>query len=87
MISQDSVLISVLSVEGKTNEIKHENKVNLCAGGKSRKEMKGMTQATSDWGARSEKLVKVFTWINSNTLNHFVIMEMGSDLQKWGMKH
>lgn len=35
--------LSVLSVEGKTKEIKHENKVNLCAGGKSWKETKVMT--------------------------------------------
>lgn len=40
--------LSVLSVEGKTREIKHEDKVNLCAGGKSWKEMKGTTQASSD---------------------------------------
>ena len=39
--------LSVLSVEGKTKEIKHENTVNLCAGGKSWKETKGMTQASS----------------------------------------
>lgn len=39
--------LSVLSVEGKTKEIKHENKVILCAGGKSWKETKGMTQASS----------------------------------------